>query len=458
LIDYGAYNLKMDDDLLWLSGLGGGALTQAFGVRAYDFYENEVFLDAGLIFLAWVLYGIWNSINDPLGGYISDRKYGFTRRWGRRTPWIALTIGPFSLFYVLIFTPPDPTNQVSLFFWFLLTICLFDTFYTIWGLNVAAVLPEKFRSDLERNKMTSVKYIFSMFGLVLGLLVPPLFIDYGNRESFIIAAVVITVISAAALVGGIHGCRDTPEMIQDALKRAETRSEEPSFSTSIKQIARRRNARSFLLANMCFQSVQVILLASVPYYVRSVLQMGAIFETLILGITVLFIVISIPIWSRIMRRIGTRLTILATVAVGIVGLFIIILPIDLVVTMIAMAIVGFGIGGQLISQEVAYADVIDEDTVTFKIRREGMYYGVNGFMIRFSFIFQAIAFGVIHYFTNYVEGSVAQLPEAMLGIRLHFGLVPLLFNAIVLLLVWKFYDLVPAKVQQIKAQIVELKL
>ncbi len=441
-----------------LGGLGGGALTQAFGVRAYDFYENEVLLNAGLIALAWVIYGIWNSINDPLAGHLSDRTWGFTRRWGRRVPWIALTIGPFSLFYVLIFTPPDPTNQVSLFSWFLLMICLFDSFYTIWGLNYAAILPEKFRSDLDRNKVASTKYIFSMFGLVVGLLIPPLFISYGNRESFVIAAVVITAISAVALLAGIHGCRDTPEMIQAAVRRAENKSAEIPFFTSIKQIFTRRNARTFLFVNMCFQSVQTITLASVPYYVRSVLQVDAIYETLLLGIVLVFIVVSIPIWSLLMRRLGSRSTILAGAPISIVGLFLVVLPIDLNVTMVAMAFLGFGLGGELISQEVAFTDVIDEDTAMYKTRREGIYYGVNGFMIRFSLIFQAIAFGIIHFFTNYIEGGVAQPPEAIVGIRLHFGLVPLLFMVAIFLLVWKFYDLAPAKIRQIKDQIAELKL
>ncbi len=441
-----------------LAGLGGGALTQAFGVRVYDFYENEILLNTTLIAAAWIIYGIWNSINDPIAGYLSDRTWGFTRRWGRRIPWIALTIGPFSLFYILIFTPPDPTNEISLFWWFLLMICLFDTFYTIWGLNFSALLPEKYRTDLDRNKVVSVKYIFSMFGLVVGLLIPPLFIIYGQRETFVVAALVIMVISAVALLAGIPGCRDTPEMIQAAVERVEVNTKSPPFFSSVWQMVKLRNSRTFLIVNMCFQSVQTIALASVPYYVRSVLQVDAIYETLLLGLVVVFIVVSIPIWSLLMRRLGSRKTILVGAPICILGLFLVILPINLIWTMVAMALLGFGLGGQLISMDVAYADVIDEDAVTYKTRREGLYYGMTGFMIRFSLIFQAIAFSTIHYYTNYIEGSVYQPPEAILGIRLHLGLVPLLFMVIISLLVWKSYDLVPAKVRQIKTQLAELKL
>ena len=297
-----------------------------------------------------------------------------------------------------------------------------------------------------------------MCGLVVGFIVPPLFIEYGNRGSYIVAAVVITVFCVVALLAQIHGCRDTPDMIQAAIKQAESKTVVPSFSTSFKQVFARKNFRTLLIVNMCFQSVQTIVLASVAYYVQSVLQLEADFEIALLGVVIVSIVLSIPVWSYFMRRFGARKTLLVGAPFSIFGLFLVILPLDLLGTLLAMVFIGFGVGGGLISQDVAYADVIDEDLSIHKTRREGLYYGVNGFMIRLSLLFQVIAFSLIHFLTNYVPGSAVQSAEAIFGIRLQFGFVPLIFMTIVLFLVWKFYDLGPAKVQQIKAQVAELGL
>jgi len=95
-----------------LGGLGGGALENAFAVRAYAFYENEVLLAPALIILAWVLYSIWNAINDPLAGYLSDRTWGFTRVAGEdESLGLRCALGPSLCFTCLLSRPrPHPPS------------------------------------------------------------------------------------------------------------------------------------------------------------------------------------------------------------------------------------------------------------------------------------------------------------------------------------------------------------
>ncbi len=45
--------------------VGGGALTY--------YYTRVAGLDEGKAGLVWLIFGIWNAINDPLFGFISDR-------------------------------------------------------------------------------------------------------------------------------------------------------------------------------------------------------------------------------------------------------------------------------------------------------------------------------------------------------------------------------------------------
>lgn len=439
------------------ASLGTAALTQAFGVRTLDFYENEVKLDGFLIALAWILYGVWNSINDPFAGYISDRHWKFTKRWGKRFPWMIFTIIPFAISYVLIFTPPDTTESLPTFFWFLLTICIFDTAFTIYALNYAAILPDKFRTDEERNKTVAYKYIFSMFGLVLGLLLPPLFITYGNRTTFVVAAIFIMVVSLVPLLIGIPGSRDTPEMIQKSIEE-EKLKDQPSFFVTLRQIISAKNSRTFFLVNMCSQTIQVIILASVPYYVRCVLIMEASTETILLGVTLATIVLSIPFWTRIMKTRGSRSVIVGGMLFTAIGLVPLLFSVDFIGSLLSLAIVGIGMGAQLISIEVALTDVIDEDAVQYKHRREGIFYGINGFIIRLSLIFEAIAFTGIHALTDYQEGAIIQPVSAIFGLRMQIGFVPLIFAFIALIYILKSYDLVPAKVETLKKQLKALNL
>ena len=68
--------------------LTGGGMTY--------FFTKFMGMDEGLASVVWILFGIWNAVNDPLFGYISDRTKS---KLGRRIPYIRYG----SLFYALIY-------------------------------------------------------------------------------------------------------------------------------------------------------------------------------------------------------------------------------------------------------------------------------------------------------------------------------------------------------------------
>jgi GPH family glycoside/pentoside/hexuronide:cation symporter len=80
--------------------------------------------------------------------------------------------------------------------------------------------------------------------------------------------------------------------------------------------------------------------------------------------------------------------------------------------------------------------VIDEDETVTGRRREGMYFGLNGFVIRFAFTMQGLSTGAILHLTRYVGSSTenlypAQPPAALLGIRTLIALLPLAASLVV---------------------------
>ena len=102
----------------------------AFTTFGFFFYESEIGLNVWLIFIAYTIFAIYNMFNDPLIGYLTNRPFRWTRKWGRRFPWIILGGLPWGFTYMLIFTPPtyDAVGGAwILFIWLLITSYLQKT-------------------------------------------------------------------------------------------------------------------------------------------------------------------------------------------------------------------------------------------------------------------------------------------------------------------------------------------
>ncbi|MFX1338768.1 MAG: MFS transporter, partial [Promethearchaeota archaeon] len=61
----------------------GQWIAAAFGFMVFFYYEAVVGLDVVLAAFAYVLYSIWNAINDPFFGYIMEKIHmPWEKKWG----------------------------------------------------------------------------------------------------------------------------------------------------------------------------------------------------------------------------------------------------------------------------------------------------------------------------------------------------------------------------------------
>ncbi len=72
-----------------------GPLMSAFlegtmAILVYYYYEVEIGLATYLVGISIIIYALWNMINDPLIGYLTDKPMRWSKKYGMRTPWIIL--------------------------------------------------------------------------------------------------------------------------------------------------------------------------------------------------------------------------------------------------------------------------------------------------------------------------------------------------------------------------------
>lgn len=137
------------------------------------FFTNVAGMNAGLAGTVLLISKIWDAVNDPIVGVLSDRTQ--STRWGRRYPWMLYGAIPFGITFFLQWIVPRfsedaTTNQWGLFAYYILIAILFNTFYTIVNLPYTALTPELTQDYNERTSLNSFRFAFSIGGSILSLL------------------------------------------------------------------------------------------------------------------------------------------------------------------------------------------------------------------------------------------------------------------------------------------------
>jgi GPH family glycoside/pentoside/hexuronide:cation symporter len=109
---------------------------------------------------------------------------------------------------------------------------------------------------------------------------------------------------------------------------------------------------------------------------------------------------------------------------------------DFVEGAVATALAGVGLAGLLMLPIVLLSDIIDEDETVTAARREGMFFGINGLVIRLAFTMQGLTTGLVLALTGYVSSTPGTLypvqpAAAVFGIRALTAGVPLLASLVV---------------------------
>ena len=419
--------------------VGDNTALQTFSFLIFTFYFAIVGLPVLWITVGFILWSLWNSINDPLIGYLSDRT---KTRWGRRIPWMLGATIPLALIMILLFTPPLALNSdIINFVYFFIILILFDTTYTAFNLNYNAIFSEMYVSMEARSSTGKVRISFVMVALIFAFLLPTFIIEdflggdpqtpatiskaLGEYQlTGIIAAVVIIVSYFIILKWGVK----EPKHIS---KDAETAM---SFGKTLKTTFKNKSFLWFLIPALGTWIAINILPTLAPLFMIHVLN---ITDSELIGyvLALQFIVaaVSTPLWEKIRVKKGARMA-------GLIGNVTWINPIKLFAFADSVEIVfiiqifnGIGLGGGLYFYDQCIAEIIDEDEIKHGTRRSGIYYAVLNFFIRLSAIINFILIGIVFSTTDWQTYNPNPNIDTELGLKILIGVYPAIVLALSLI-------------------------
>ena len=449
-------------------GLSGFWYTLAYGVFnlfLLYFYETVVHLNIVYVFWGMLIFTVWDAINDPLIGFLTDRVLKFTRKVGKRFIWIVIGLIPANLALALVYMPPvgsAATDPLPFFGWLVFTTCLFDSLTTLCFVNVDALFPDKFRTDRARRKARGWGTPLSILALPVANIVPPILLGlFGGQETqgayIPMIWLMIGTVAPISLLA-LPGMRENKELIE----RYYVSKEKPeSFMSALKSSLKQKSFVYYVILNFGFQIVIGSLTASIPYAVDYVLPkapLGTAINMVVLFATFLnAAIISVPIWIWIAKKVqnNKKMALIGGYALTI-GVFLTAFYINIFDSIVYQTILGFTMGNFWALMFIYFSDVLDERIIITKTPNRGATVGISSFFSRLSRAAQIGVFTIVHIVTGFNENSSTQTFLAQIGIRFHMSVIPAIIVFICTIIYWKYYPITPQIWKENKQKLKEL--
>jgi GPH family glycoside/pentoside/hexuronide:cation symporter len=456
-----AAQLKQSRLPLWLKLIyGSGEWSYAsFGTLRQIFYAifltDVVGLDARLASFAALVGVIWDAINDPIVGIISDR---VKTRWGRRRPFLLFFSIPFGLSFLLLWWAPPWHNQIALMLTVMFAYMLSDTFQTLVSVPYNTLTPEITPDYDERTSLTGFRMFFNLLASLTTAVAAPMIVKGAVQAGASSQQGYITV---AALFGGLAAL---PFLLIFAVVRERPRDptqaeEQIPFRESLRaawnNVPFRFATGVYMLNWITFDLVALMLPFFLIYWVsqgNSVASMSLLgdkiaLQSVVLGLLLITAVVALPLWTWLSHRFSKRSAyIIAMGFWAIVQMVILTVQPGQVSFILALAILaGVSVSSAHVLPDAIFPDVLEWDELRTRRRREGIYYGMKNFVRKMAgalAIFLALqTLGWFGYQSP--PAGVTQFQQsgsALSAIRFMTGPVGTLFLCSAMVVAW-FYPL-----------------
>jgi len=376
---------------------------------------------------------LWDAVNDPLFGLMSDR---IRTRWGRRRVLLLFGAVPLGVFFMLMWIVPA-LDQVWLAVYYAMAFILFDTAFTIVHVGYNSLTPEMTADYDERSSLNGFRMVFSISG-TLGAIILATVLGWSITDTRLLYLILGVGLGLVSMIPPLVVFNITRERPSDELPQP------LPLGQALRQTLGNRPFRMvmglYLLSWTTASILAAVLVYFANYYLR-VPEQANYFVLVAQGSAILFIPVIVKISQRLDKR---RAFMLGSLSWVVVLLGISAIRADqLGLAYLLAALAGFGIATAYVVPWSMVPDVVEYDEVRSGQRREGSYYA-------FASFFQKLATGIAlwgmgqalaltGYVTPLLSAPLPAQPQAAVdAIRIFTGPIPavLLFWAV--LFAWKY--------------------
>jgi GPH family glycoside/pentoside/hexuronide:cation symporter len=328
---------------------------------------------------------VWDAINDPVIGILTDR---LRTRWGRRRPFLLWFAIPFGISFITLWSAPNWESQTALLIYVTLSFMVADTLQTLVGVPFLSLTPELTPDYDERTTLTSFRSFFQLVGALCVVIAAPAIVDR-------VLASGGTQQQGFMLVGAIFGGIGAIPLLLIGLFVRETSTPEQTESLPFRETLRAawQNIpfRYAVGIHMLNWSAVDMVAVTFPYFLLYWVARGDLlasirifgfelaYESAFFGILMSVCILFIPFWLWMAKWRNKREAYMMGMIfwVGVQLLIFTIQPGATAYLLIIAALAGIGVSAAYTLPDSMFADVIEWDELRTRRRQEGIFYGIR---------------------------------------------------------------------------------
>ena len=376
---------------------------------------------------------VWDSVNDPLFGLLSDRIHS---RHGRRRVVLLYGAVPLGLAFMLMWLVP-PLGDIGKVIYYALTFIVFDTVFTLIHVSYNSLTPEMTQDYDERSSLNGFRMVYSIGGTLLAIILVTVlgWVVTDARTLYFWAGIGLGVVSII------------PPWIVFGVTREHDRQEDCEALPVGEAIRTTLSNRPFWMVMGLYLfswTAASVLAAILVYFANYYLKVPGQANYLVLvaqGAAILFI----PLWVWVARKLdkkrafiyGTASWIMVLLALALVQ------PDQVGLTYVLAFLSGSGIAVAYVLPWSMIPDIIEMDELECGQRREGSFYAFASFFQKLGTGFSIWLLGQALAWSGYITPTAgAALPEqpveAVNAIRLFISVLPAAMLLISILFAWRY--------------------
>jgi GPH family glycoside/pentoside/hexuronide:cation symporter len=368
--------------------------TASYGTLRQIFYAifltDVVGLEPRLASFAALIGIVWDAINDPIVGMLTDR---MRSRWGRRRPFLLIFAIPFGLSFMLLWWAPPFESQIAKAIWITLAFMISDTLETLVAVPFSSLTPELTPDYDERTSLTGFRMFFNLLVSLVTAVAAPAIVDSvlagggTQQQGYLLTAAIFGGMAALPFLLIFAVVREKPRGERNA-------ADEIPFLETVRtawaNIPFRFATLLYMLNWITFDLVALVLPFYLIYWISggNLLAQALVFgislpiESAVFALLLITAMVALPIWLFVSWKMSKK----SAYIVGMVfwaGVQLVIFSIqpgqvELVLLMSVFA--GISVSSAHILPDSIFPDVIEWDELRTRRRQEGIYYGVKNFI------------------------------------------------------------------------------